>query len=399
MALKNGVTAELPLSKAGENTFKLFVFDGAGGPVTLGNNRVVIARTAASIDAIPASASVGIEVLEKLGGRSVLDFLVRGNDTLPTKGKKVFKAAESLRAGAPHSLNFKIWEGDIADPVSDNRLVGAMQIRGSDFEVGAIAAGDDLVCEYEVLDSGNIVLDVSVPSIGASFHSGRNFYSRQAGAIDYSDANKQVAEEAGRLRERLDHVADKVDDERLEKASEYLNQADELDSENGDPESTKQAMDRVLEVKKLLAQVKKEHGAVIRQMELDSCTEFFNENVRQHARPTEASAFDNLARTAQRAVDKKTTEFESLLDELRGKNFEILWRQDWFVSARFEAMTQEPWMFADRDEHAKLVQAGKAALQADDFDKLRSIVGLLHSLRVDAGQGDDLLVSANIVRS
>ena len=42
------------------------------------------------------------------------------------------------------------------------------------------------------------------------------------------------------------------------------------------------------------------------------------------------------------------------------KNFEILWGQDWFVAARFESMAQEPWMFADRQEHTKLVQAGKA---------------------------------------
>jgi molecular chaperone DnaK len=399
VALKDGATVDLPLSKAGDNTFKVFVFDAAGGPLELPNNRIVVARTAATIDAIPASSSVGIEVLDKIGGRPVLDYLVKEGDSLPKKGRKVFKAGESLRAGAPHSLRLKIWEGDIEDPVTDNRPVGAMEIRGADFETGAIAAGADLICEYEVLDSGNIVLEVSVPQIGGVFHSSRNFYSRQAGGIDYSDASKQLTEEATRLRTRLDEVAAKLDDERLDKAAARLDEAEAAEHAAGDPEITKEAMDRVLEAKKLLAQVRKEHGAVIRQLELDSCTEFFNQHVRPHARPTEEQAFDNLARTAQRAVDRKTTEFEGLLDELRGKNFEILWRQDWFVSARFEAMAQEPWMFADRHEHAKLVQAGKAALQADDFAKLRAVVGLLYSQRIGAGGEEDLLAPANIVRS
>jgi molecular chaperone DnaK len=365
----------------------------------LPNNRIVVARTAATIDAIPASSSVGIEVLDKIGGRPVLDYLVKEGDSLPKKGRKVFKAGESLRAGAPHSLRLKIWEGDIEDPVTDNRPVGAMEIRGADFETGAIAAGADLICEYEVLDSGNIVLEVSVPQIGGVFHSSRNFYSRQAGGIDYSDASKQLTEEATRLRTRLDEVAAKLDDERLDKAAARLDEAEAAEHAAGDPEITKEAMDRVLEAKKLLAQVRKEHSAVIRQLELDSCTEFFNQHVRPHARPTEEQAFDNLARTAQRAVDRKTTEFEGLLDELRGKNFEILWRQDWFVAARFESMAQEPWMFADRQEHAKLVQAGKAALQADDFAKLRAVVGLLYSQRIGTGGDEDLLAPANIVRS
>ena len=56
-------------------------------------------------------------------------------------------------------------------------------------------------------------------------------------------------------------------------------------------------------------------------------------------------------------------------------------------------------MFADRQEHAKLVQAGKAALQADDFAKLRAVVGLLYSQRIGAGGDEDLLAPANIVRS
>ena len=66
------------------------------------------------------------------------------------------------------------------------------EIKGSDFDDGVIAAGAEMNCEYEVLDSGNIMMEVSVPSIGGSFHSGRNFYSRQEGQIDYTKASKLV---------------------------------------------------------------------------------------------------------------------------------------------------------------------------------------------------------------
>ncbi|MEH0345749.1 Hsp70 family protein [Vibrio cholerae] len=69
LPLKHGATIDVTLTKAGDNTFKVFVFDSVGGPIALQQDNIVITRTAASVDAIPASHSVGIEVLEKLGGR------------------------------------------------------------------------------------------------------------------------------------------------------------------------------------------------------------------------------------------------------------------------------------------------------------------------------------------
>lgn len=399
MALKDGATVELTLAKPGENTFKVFVFDAKGGPVALKEDRIVIARTAASIDAIPASHSIGVEARDKLGGRLVLDFLVREGDQLPKKGKKVFKTEESLKAGSAGSIKFKLWEGEITDPINDNRFIGMFEIKGSDFDDGVIAAGAELICEYEVLDSGNITMEVSVPSIGGSFHSGRNFYSRQEGQIDYTKASKLVEEESEHAMQRLEDMASKIDDPRLDQAREKLEQAESIKSGETDPELAKQAMDNVQEAKRLLAVARKEHLKVIRQMELDNAVEFFDKHVREHARSTEANAFDNLAKTAQRAIDNNSGDFEAHLDDLRGKNFMILWRQDWFVIDRFKWLAKDTYLFPDAREHAQLVNAGAEALKANDMNKLRAVVAQLDSVRIGSGGDDEMMVGANIVRS
>jgi molecular chaperone DnaK len=174
----------------------VFVFDSNGAPVALREDKIVIARTAASIDAIPASHSIGVEARDKVGGRLVLDYLVREGDQLPKKGKKTFKAGESLKAGSAGSIKFKLWEGEISDPINDNRFIGMFEIKGSDFDDGVIAAGAEMICEYEVLDSGNIILEVSVPSISGSFQSGRNFYSSQEGKLDYTSQAKNIQEQS-----------------------------------------------------------------------------------------------------------------------------------------------------------------------------------------------------------
>ena len=394
--LRDGAGVDLALTKPGENLFKVFVFDSNGAPIALKEDKIVISRTAASIDAIPASHSVGVEVREK--GRPELDFLVKEGDQLPKKGKKVYKADEILKAGDSGSLKFKLWEGDISDPITNNRLIGMFEIKGSDFDDGVIAKGAELVCEYEVLDSGNIQMEISVPSIGGSFHSGRNFYSRQSGQRDYSKESKLIVEQSEQALSRLEEMEAKVSDPRLDQAREKLEQADEITSGHHDPENAMRADDLVQEAKKLLAAVRKSNLKDIRQLDLDHVVGFFAEVVRQHARPTEATAFDNLGKTAQRAIDNNSGDFESHVDELRGRNFEILWRQDWFVIDRFKMYAEQTYMFQDVNEHAQLVAIGAEALKANDIDKLRAVVGKLSSIRIGASSADDMMEGSNIRR-
>lgn len=399
MQLKDGAGIDLSLSKPGENTFKVFVFDSNGAPVALREDKIVISRTAASIDAIPASHSVGVEARDKIGGRLVLDYLVREGDQLPKKGKKSFKAGESLKAGSAGSIKFKLWEGDIADPINDNRFIGMFEIKGTDFDDGVIAAGAEMICEYEVLDSGNIILEVSVPSISGSFQSGRNFYSSQEGKVDYTNQAKNIQEQSEHALQRLEEMSAKVDDPRLEQARERLEQAGTIRPEEADPETAKQAMDNVQEAKRLLALTRKEHLKDIRQLELEKAVDFFDRVVRQHARPTESSSFDSLAKTAQRAIDNNSSDFESHLDDLRGRNFMILWRQDWFVIERFKWLAQDTYLFPDAREHAQVVEVGVQALKANDIDKLRSVVAHLDSIRIGSAGDDDMMAGSNIVRS
>jgi molecular chaperone DnaK len=376
---------------------KVFIFYAKGGPIRIENTRLVITRTAASIDAIPASHSIGLEVKEKLAGKTSLDYLIKDGDQLPKKGKKVYKAAESLKAGSLNSLKFKLWEGDISESISDNRFIGMFEIKGSDIEEGVIAAGSELVCDYEILDSGNIVLEVSVPSIGGSFHSGRNFYSRQEGQIDYSQAAKVVGEQASSALDKLDLMSGKINDPRLDEAKKKLQESSAIRPDESDPETTKNAMDQIQDAKRLMSLARKEHLQQIRQIELDTVTDVFNEVIRQYARPTEESACDNLIRTAQRAIDNKSPEFEALIDELRNKNFQILWRQDWFIADRFKMYSDEPHKFPDIPEYHALIAEGNKSIAAGDLDKLRQVVAQLGSMKIYSGDEDDMIAASNII--
>lgn len=396
--LNDGASVDISLSKPGENVFKVFVFDTNGASLALSEDRIVVTRTAASIDAIPASHSVGVEALEKVGGRPSMVYLVREGDQLPKRGKTSFKAGESLKAGSAGSIKFKLWEGDISDPINDNRFIGMFEIKGSDFDDGVIVAGADMICEYEMLDSGCLVLEVEIPSIGGSFQSHRNFYSSQQGKVDYTNQARNIQEQSEAALQRVDEIASKIDDPRLDQAREKLELAGTIDATEADPEKAKEAMDNVQEAKRLMALTRKEHRKDIRQLDLDKTVGIFDRALRQHARPTEASSFDSLAKTAQRAIANNSPDFEVHLDDLRGRLAAILFRQDGFVIDRFRWLSQDVHLFGDPREHALLVAEGSSALKANDIDQLRIVVLKLDSIKIGSAPEDDMMVGANILR-
>ena len=397
LPLGDDAAVDVSLLQNGPNNFKVFVFDATGGSIELDQDKIEIARTAATVDAIPASHSIGIEVLEKLGGTPTIEWLVREGDQLPKKGKKVFKAGESLKAGSAGALNFKLLEGESNNP-SDNRYIGHLKITGADFDDGVIPAGDELHCKFEMLDSGNIIIEVSVPSIRGTFHSGRNFYSRQEGQIDFSSEASRVMSERESTLERLDEISDVVDDPKLEQVRRKLEPGARLDPTEQDTERTQEAMEGILEARRLLSQIRQQNLKEIRQLDLDNAVQFFDQHIRQFARPSEGTSFDNLTRTAQRSIDRNDNDFEGQLSELKGKNFEILWRQDWFVVDKFNSMAKSPNQFWDQGRFKELVALGEGYKNADDIDSLRQVVGQLWQIQIDAGNDVDMSDVANIVR-
>lgn len=395
--LKDGAAVDLSLSKLGENEFKVFVFDPGGAPIALDNDRITISRTAAAIDSIPASHSLGIEALDKAGGQPVLQWIVRAGEPLPKRGVQKFHAAETIKSGSQNSLQLKIWEGDITSPVSDNHFIGCLKVPGTELEQGVIAKGAELICEYEVTDSGNVILEVTIPSVGGSFKTNHNLYSRQEAAIDYSAAAQQVHDEAERQLSRLDEMAGKVDDPRVDRAREKVDQALSATGSEGSPEQTKEALDRVRDAKKIIAKVRDANRKVMRQIDLDSVVAFFDDHVRQLARPSEETQFDNAVRAATRAIEQPDSSFENYLGELKGKNWDILWRQDSFVIQRFQWLSKSPHLFLDKSEFRQLVAMGEKATQGDDMHQLREIVLLMDSSRIHIGGDDGLLESANVI--
>ncbi|MDR3155221.1 MAG: Hsp70 family protein [Deltaproteobacteria bacterium] len=399
MRLSEGAGVEVALSKSGENVFRVSVFDSGGGRVRLPQDRLTVTRTAAVVGAIPASHSIGIEVLERPGGPPALEWLVRAGDSLPKTGRAVFKAAEELRPGSSGSLNFNVWEGEIEDPVSDNRPVGVMKITGADFEGGTIRAGSELACEYAVEDSGVIRLVVSAPDIGAVFASGKNLYSRREGQLDFTEAADEVADEAAAVLERAERALTATGDARLAEAAGGLREAMAVREGESDPERVQEAREKVLEAKRILARVRKENLAPIRLADLSKDEAFFREHVKSHCRPGELEPLMSLLASMRQAAGRPGGEFGGLQGEFAARMHRVLWRQDFFVEDMFAYISSKPPRhFTDQAERGRLVAAGMRQAAARDMIGLRATVLALFGVQARRGGDEAEMDPANIIR-
>lgn len=396
-ALTNNLMITLPLTKNGDNSFTVKVFNEFGHEQDVGANKIVITKTLATIGAIPASHSIGIEVLNKLGGTPVLEFLVKEGDSLPKKGTVTFKAGQTIKTGTNESLNFKLWEGDIEYPISDNRWIGLFKIKGTDIAEGVVPTGADIECEYEISDSGTISLTASIPCIGTTFNN-CNFYSRQEGQIDLDDI-EGIAEQGRHVLDRIEAISEKVDDPHLAEAKKKAEKAANLDSEpQCEPEDVQKANNELLDAKKLINQTRQANLKTIRQMDLNSCVDFFVRVVRQYARPAEEQSFDNLTRTAQRSINHNDEDFDNILDSMKTKNTLILLRQEWFVVDWYQRAIANPNNYIDMQKYSELRQQGDAALANDDIDQLRKILFELLSIQIRSDSGDGMFDNANVVK-
>ncbi len=395
--LEDQTSLELTLSKPGDNHFRLFVFDKLGAVQSIPEDRIVVSRTAASIDAIPASHSIGLEVLsDNRGSQSQLVYLVKAGDQLPKTGEVKLKPTESLKAGDNGSIKFKLYEGEIKDRPKENRWIGNFLIHGTDIEDGVIPAGADLICKYTMSDSGNLSLEVEIPAVEGLFDAGKDFYSPQEAMVDYHNQATLIREKAEKSLAKVEAIEEKVYDERLEKAREKLETVTTAVETEMDPETAKEANDSIQEVNKILEKVRKNHESEIRQIELEQVVGSFDRLARPRASKSEILSFDNLVNSAKRYI--KSPEFETYLEELRTRMMAILARQDDFIIEHYKSMTESSYMYFNQEEFRRLEQLGNRALSNGNIEELRSVIAKLYDIRIDSFGDDDDIMDVNIIR-
>ncbi len=398
VSMKKSIVLTLPLAMPGENNFHIQVWDAMGRQVEMQQSAITITRTMAVIGTIPASSPISIKVLDRVGGKAVPLYLVNENDPLPKKGQITLIAGQTLHAGSEEALVFTLWEGGIKDPIEDNRYIGIYRISGKSLPEGTVAAGSEIICEYEMSDAGALRLGVNIPSIGVKLHEA-NYYSRQEGQTALDDQPRLLAQVAA-MEQRIALIRGRMpNQEELVALSQKVADIRDIAEHSSDPESLLKANNDMLECLRALSNIRQVHRRDIRLLDLDQVTAKF-ECFKASASEAEKAAFSVCREAALRAVDRDSAAFEANMSELETRANALLWRNNDVIRMNVFNRLQHPNNFTD---HVKFDQLRAAAIVADKnkhFDELRRILSELMSIeKSDSVNGaEQMMEKVNVLR-
>ena len=388
----------LPIAVSGENSFRIQLWDAAGHQLDVNQSRIVITRTMAVIGTIPASSPIAIKALDRVGGKAVPIYLVEENDPLPKSGQLTLMAGQTIHAGSEDALVFTLWAGGVKDPIEDNRYSGTYRISGTSLPEGSVTAGTEIICDYEMSDSGALRLGVCIPSIGVSLHA-RNYYSRQEGQTALDD-QPHLLQQVASLEKRIALIQGRLSDTpELAAMSRKVAEIRDVAEHSEDPESLLKANNDLLECLRALSHVRETHRRDIRLLDLDQVTESF-ELFKKNATESEIAAFHSCREAALRAVDRDTGAFEVNMVELGTRLNALLWRNDAVILLNLKSRLAHPDRFTDRAKFDQLRAAALTAEKNNNINELRRILSELMSIeKPDSVSGaEHMLEQVNVVR-
>lgn len=385
LTLSSGSIVTVDLTEMGENSFSVQCFDENGTEVKLPESNITIAKTLINIGKIPCAHSVGVELEDPVTGKPILDYLIKKDDLLPKSGTVKYKTTKRISAGSNDSISFKLWEGEIADPVEYNRFIGEISISGNSFEYGIIPVGSEILCDYTFSDSGNIETKVTVPSVGIT--ETKDSYDRLSGQIDFNNDDTKIVSEAQSVLKKIEELSENIFDEKLDEAAtkirSYLDRSDDLDAED------LQTLFEITQTGKgVVASFMRENKAIVWQQDLDSAMDGFSD-LESNATEAQKNMIYKLRDNIQRAIDANSPTAEKLLAQLHDAIAKVAFNNDDIFYAIFASMAQNPQEFTNQALFNQLVNQGCQCIQSKDINGLKSVLQRMIQIRIPQ-EGSDV---------
>lgn len=322
---------------------------------------------AIGIDKVPSNRSMFIRVLSKDGKTESPEYLVKKGQSLPAEGVMRVKSTKDLNEGEDVWLDFEVYEGEVADIISDNEFIGPLRLHSSHLKGKSLKKGQELICEYTLGLDLNLFLTVSIPALEIKIKD--QLYILDTASFDPAEDWAALAFQATELRERiLDFLKAHPESEDLKKALPKLSKAIDVLQESTIQAEVIKARGDVNEASKAFFIARSKNIPDDLRKELQRALEFFETGydgkVKKAVTTADRQFIDDLAIKAEKAAaESKVDEFTNLLARLDQRKWNILWRCEWWIKHWLEN-------FAGKNYSEDVQKAASAGLEKFDPEDL-----------------------------
>lgn len=375
--LSERINEDLPLVENTYNFFTLTVYDSENNVVETDIEPIGI-NSGFGISGQPLPEDICLEVDDYDNpGHTRLALIFERNTVLPTKRTLTFPINKPiLKGNESDRLWINVYEGPQTSLPEANKLIGVIEISGKQVSRD-IAKGSDLEITIMISESRDVTVSGYLNMSDQEF---KNVFNPKERDTNITLLKGQVLDLSSKLDEEIELATEKEDYETASALSKVKKEM-ELVAEESEKLSNDDVTDKRYQLEDKKRKIAQEIDSATKNKRLQKATEYYHEIKAECEELIDASGNDHERKTFNDIVNQEASfmatksplKIQEKSDELQAIIGQIRWRTPEFLKGIFAYLIENQAKMNDQSQAKSLIDAGKFAVESQNWDRLREI--------------------------
>lgn len=375
--LSERINEDLPLVENTYNFFTLTIYDGENNVVETDIEPIGI-NSGFGISGQPLPEDICLEVDDYDNpGHTRLALIFERNTVLPTKRTLTFPINKPiLKGNESDRLWINVYEGPQTSLPEANKLIGVIEISGKQVSRD-IAKGSDLEITIMISESRDVTVSGYLNMSDQEF---KNVFNPKERDTNVSLLKGQVLDLSSKLDEEIELATEKEDYETASALSKVKKEMESV-SEEAEKLSDDDVTDKRYQLEDKKRKIAQEIDSATKNKRLQKATEYYHEIKAECEELIDASGNDHERKTFNDIVNQEASfmatksplKIQEKSDELQAIIGQIRWRTPEFLKGIFAYLIENQAKMNDQSQAKSLIDAGKFAVESQNWDRLREI--------------------------
>jgi len=375
--LTERINEDLPLVENAYNFFTLTVYDNQNNIVETDVEPIGI-NSGFGISGQPLPEDICLEVDDyDHPGETRLILVFQRNTVLPTKRQMTFPINKPLLKGNEQErIWINVYEGPQTSLPEANKLIGVIEITGRQVSRD-IAKGSDLEITITMSESRDLTVAAYLNMADQEF---KDVFNPKERETNINLLKEQVNDLSEKLDEEIEHATEKEDYETAGTLNKLKKEMQSVEEET-EGLTTDDVTDKRYQLEDKKRKIAQEIDAATKHKRLQKVKEHYYETKAQCKKLLEETGNDHERKTFNDIVSQEEAFFstnspikiQEKSDELHSIIHQINWRTPDFLTKVFNWLKAEHPKMNDQTQAKSLIDAGKFAVESQNWDRLKEI--------------------------
>lgn len=383
--LKKQIQEDLPLVEKSYNFFSFVIYDKQNNVIETDASAIEIAQGKFGVAGQPLPNDICLEVDDMDTGKTGLELIFQKNSILPLRRTITKPLNKTVVKGASDSIRINVLEGSHLSLPEANFSIGFLEINGNQISRN-ISKGSDIEIVFEISESRDITVSAYLTMSDQEF---KEIFNPKERHIPVDILVEQIENLSEKLQIEIKEAENLEDYETANKLSNLRNQMGEVTSQASEmttddvTDKRYQLEDRKRKIAQEIDAATKSKRTQIAKVDYGKVKERCKEILENHGNDYEWKIFEDITAQEESFLSSQNPKkIQEKCEQLHAIVMQILWRTPQFLIAIFRNLVDNhASKFNDINQSKSLIDAGKLAIQSENWDRLGEVnQGLINLL-------------------